>query len=434
MNWSKLSKEELNEFLNMYPSVPQDPKLSLSEQAAALFEELSKDLSAEYPEPVSDLYLASKISSQLDKFPVYKSEDILKLPEIALLDLGRRLGMSPHKISVRRIIRILDYLGLLSSVSPTEILSSQPILEIICPQLSFPDAMNLRVVLKVPELNCIVPISDPDGVVSKLSPVNADTIKIYKLITEFGSVEALSKLVLKNDYKLVQIFINNGADPTATTASHPLNPVNDVFKTGSSKMLKILLSSPFSNKFTPDGFGGALSIAINNKQEALVRLLLTYPININFTSDLDGSTPLILSSFIGLVQITKLLLENGADPNIINARGSGALIFASQRGHFEIIDLLLKRGANPNIVSLDGTALGLAIQGNHESVVRLLLENGANPNFNGILFLHYAANNESIFRLLLEHGADKNMRDAEGKTIFDYILPPTANIRELLED
>lgn len=57
---------------------------------------------------------------------------------------------------------------------------------------------------------------------------------------------------------------------------------------------------------------------------------------------------------------------------------------AAAAGHLEVVRLLLERGANPNepepgIAPLGG-ALHAAIGGNHYEVVKLLLEKGANPN------------------------------------------------------
>ena len=46
----------------------------------------------------------------------------------------------------------------------------------------------------------------------------------------------------------------------------------------------------------------------------------------------------------------KFLLENGADPNIVNESGDTALIDAAS-GNLEIVRLLLTHGANPNAPS-----------------------------------------------------------------------------------
>ena len=66
---------------------------------------------------------------------------------------------------------------------------------------------------------------------------------------------------------------------------------------------------------------------------------------------------LMLSSLIGNLQISKLLLESGADPNQLTEKGMwqpsalndfDALSFSAELSHSEITKLLLKWGADPN--------------------------------------------------------------------------------------
>jgi len=54
---------------------------------------------------------------------------------------------------------------------------------------------------------------------------------------------------------------------------------------------------------------------------------------------------------------------------------------AAENGHLEIVKLLLKSGANPNWCCCECvTALHMAIANKHEEVANLLIENGANIN------------------------------------------------------
>ena len=59
------------------------------------------------------------------------------------------------------------------------------------------------------------------------------------------------------------------------------------------------------------------------------------------------------------VEIIKLLLQNGADPNTQNHTGETTLIVATRNNNYpETIDLLLQAGANPHIQDNNGnTAL-----------------------------------------------------------------------------
>jgi uncharacterized protein len=103
--------------------------------------------------------------------------------------------------------------------------------------------------------------------------------------------------------------------------------------------------------------------------------------------------PILLSATLGQPKITKLLLEKGAlpDPNLDNA----PLATACANGYETIIELLIQYGANPNLVganSQDGmTCLMRAVSNGHQETVKLLLR----------------------------MGSDRTMRDKQGRTAVD---------------
>ena len=96
-----------------------------------------------------------------------------------------------------------------------------------------------------------------------------------------------------------------------------------------------------------------------------------------------------IAAKMGWLERVRELLD--ADPELVNripvydGYYSGLpLRCAASAGHIEVVKLLLERGANPNepepgIAPLGG-ALHSAIGGRHYEIVKLLLEHGANPN------------------------------------------------------
>ena len=65
-------------------------------------------------------------------------------------------------------------------------------------------------------------------------------------------------------------------------------------------------------------------------------------------------TPLYRSIISGNLKATKILLKNGADPNIQCSMGETPLYQAVDLELLDHVKLLLKNGADPNIVQTDG--------------------------------------------------------------------------------
>jgi ankyrin repeat protein len=104
--------------------------------------------------------------------------------------------------------------------------------------------------------------------------------------------------------------------------------------------------------------------------------------------------------------------------------GCGAPIKnAAAGGHLEIVRLLLERGANPNLpeegIAPDGHALHSAVVRGHIEIVRLLLDHGAHPNVEvessadtlsaalATAGYSYTSPNAEMVELLCSHGASR---------------------------
>lgn len=94
----------------------------------------------------------------------------------------------------------------------------------------------------------------------------------------------------------------------------------------------------------------------------------------------DGFTPLSLAAFFNQTEIAKLLVENGADPNIsaTNLSKVNALHSAIAKENYELCEILLAKGADVNAVQMQNiTALHSAVHRGNLELTKLLIENGA---------------------------------------------------------
>ncbi|KAJ3499107.1 hypothetical protein NMY22_g19539 [Coprinellus aureogranulatus] len=173
----------------------------------------------------------------------------------------------------------------------------------------------------------------------------------------------------------------------------------------------------------------ALEIASRDRKWTVVRALVKAKadVNVRFREKDDNNviTALHAACHHGELDIVYLLLENGADPNIVENGSSSdwnpgfeyrtPLIFASYCGHIELISRLLKCRADVNFRGgLYGTALQAACEAGKLDAVKLLL---MHDGWLGSA-LHACATKgwADCAQALLEHGADPNIRDRLGDT------------------
>ena len=108
------------------------------------------------------------------------------------------------------------------------------------------------------------------------------------------------------------------------------------------------------------------------------------PWNPEYVVDLEqgGYTPLLFAARVGDLDSAKVLVDAGADANDVAPYGTSATVVAAHSGHGSVARFLLENGADPDQMQAGYSALHAAILHKDVTLVRALLDHGADPNAN----------------------------------------------------
>jgi len=145
-----------------------------------------------------------------------------------------------------------------------------------------------------------------------------------------------------------------------------------------------------------------------------VQELLDTGVDVDTRSDDAGTTPLGWACVRGDIAMAEMLLEHGADPNIVNVHGVRPIHVAIEKAPYEIIAMLLDANADASAAWEGGQRpLHIAAKAGRADVAAALIAHGADVDAaedDGARPLHHAALGRSlgVARCLLEAGADAN--------------------------
>ncbi|OLN96219.1 Ankyrin-3-like protein 3 [Colletotrichum chlorophyti] len=305
---------------------------------------------------------------------------------------------------------------------------------------------------------------------------------------------------------LARLLINAGHFDCTTLDSDGRSPLHSAAASGDEASLKLLLEKHIAISQERDGLlqrpltsiGAAsttpanashemhcdcinlkehlghspLSLAMRNRHEAIVRLLLKFGVELSHPlTDNWGGSSLVSFAFKsgelnwelaqiliekgivthqallsvavvrGLNNVVELLVEKGASVNVMDENGVMPLTYAAIHGQDIVAQFLVRRAAAINFENQHGhTPLHQAVSSGYKTITELLVENGAHIDHrdqSGQTPLHRAAffGRTTIVELLVEKGADIDSKDQQGKTpLHSAAVRSHADVVKLLVD
>ncbi len=219
--------------------------------------------------------------------------------------------------------------------------------------------------------------------------------------------------------EMVRLLIAARAEVNAANR-YGLTPLLQAARVGSMPIIEALVQAGATVDSThPEGETPLMAAAAAGTADA-VRLFIAKGVPVNATEDAAGQTALMWAAGEGHTAVVDVLLEAGADPNIVGRvtslgriRGDGgrmwvdftsggltAAMFAARSGHGNVLRALARRGADLNRANPDGlTPLVLAVINDHADAAAALLEAGAQPDAGAMyetVHLHNLRTNETV--------------------------------------
>ncbi|MEO1523955.1 MAG: ankyrin repeat domain-containing protein [Planctomycetota bacterium] len=236
------------------------------------------------------------------------------------------------------------------------------------------------------------------------------------LVTRVGDgASPLATAVANNHLNVARWLLEHGADAEVNlrTGQSGSTPIFDA-RTGS--MATLLLESGADPLLKSEWSSTPMREALRNNHVGVVKVLV------------EAGVPLDFENAVALEDIPEVTKQLRLRPWLAKPPKK-PLLDAARLGNRELTKLLLQHGADPDIdlgasnVRGPFTALTYAVQNDHFDVAELLLDNGASPNVSGgrnhsNLFLYAIAYRDARFTtLMLRHGVDLQKGDGWNKGI-----------------
>lgn len=188
----------------------------------------------------------------------------------------------------------------------------------------------------------------------------------------------IHEAVKNNDLAKVRRLIKDSPDLVFNKDEDGFTPLHLAAANGYTEMADLLLA----NKADVNARDNSQSTPLHQAAAApgehadLLQLLISHKSDVN-AADTNGLTPLHYAALADNGKAVKLLLTNGAHPDVRErVDGNTPLIIATGKGYKDVAEVLLANGADVNAADKKGTPLAWAIHTGHPDIASLLRQHG----------------------------------------------------------
>jgi ankyrin repeat protein len=245
------------------------------------------------------------------------------------------------------------------------------------------------------------------------------TINNAKVIIDYLGQQLLN-LVKNDDVVGVSTYLEADIPVNFTESTTRKTALIYAAQRGSLEMVQILMQyQPDVNHFDCYGLT-ALMVAAQKNFIEIVKLLLPYANKEHLNS------ALLEASANNCINIVRLLIQKGANPNACNKNGTTALMKASGNGYLGILEFLIHQKAEVNCFdNAHNSAMHYAAMSGSLPCIKSLFKNNAIidvVNWYQMTPLQIAAEKgfHLAVSLLLKHHADINHQSADKRTALIY--------------
>ncbi len=269
---------------------------------------------------------------------------------------------------------------------------------------------------------------------SRLLDQNGPDFEAFYDLSKYGlPADPSLSTTSKRRAQVINSLIDHSADVHAI--SKDFTPLHIAALTAQEQLVDILLSNG------AEASGVPVITAYYGLTSEIVDLLLTHGASVSVTDSRWNKPALTWTAEIGSPSTLKVLLSHGANVHHQDKQGSSALHYAGANARNESIKLLLDAGADPNLLDLGGctTLIRLARAGRfylagrwwnpsadeREKAATLLLNAGCDPSvrdMHGNLAVHYAAGNgyRGVLDAIERAGGGMELLDGSGRAAVEW--------------